>query len=161
MSEDLLRELFRYKDGRLYWREDRRPRVKAGDEAGWTDKGGYKRVIINGKSYFVHKLVWLYHGNEIAEGMQVDHRNQKQWDCRIENLREVTFGDNMKNKKTYKTSKTKCAGVTVKPSGSYQVKIGVKGKQLYIGTFKKLDEAIKAKKLAEIEYGYHTNHNKQ
>lgn len=160
MNEDLLKELFDYADGCLYWKKKRRPRIKAGDEAGWTDEGGYKRVIINGKTYFVHKLVWEYHGLHIPDGMQIDHINHNQWDCRIENLRVVSFASNMKNKSTYKTSKTGCSGVTKRTNGKYQVKIGVKGKQVYIGTFAELDEAIKAKRSAEIEYGFHNSHNK-
>ena len=49
-------------------------------------------------------------------------------------------------------------GVRVLPSGKYYAYIMVNRKQIPLGSYDLLDVAIKARKDAEIKYGFHVNH---
>jgi len=43
---------------------------------------------------YVHRLVWETFVGEIPEGMTIDHRNENKFDCSLENLEQMTQGDN-------------------------------------------------------------------
>ncbi len=57
----------------------------------------YPRKKINGKSYYVHRLLWEEAHGPIPDGMMVDHINGDPKDNRLENLRCVTRGQNKHN----------------------------------------------------------------
>lgn len=46
--------------GAFYWRVDRRPRIKAGDEAGMFRDDGYYVITVEGTTYMAHHLAWLF-----------------------------------------------------------------------------------------------------
>jgi len=58
-----------------------------------------KLVDKNGKrkSYYIHRLVYKSFVGEINENMIIDHINQNKHDNRLDNLRMITQGDNVKN----------------------------------------------------------------
>jgi len=74
-----------------------------GDIVGTINGEGYLQVMINLKTYQVHRLVWLYHHGYTPEGM-MDHINRIRTDNRIENLREVSRSCNMRNRKQQRSS---------------------------------------------------------
>ena len=87
MNKDLLHELFDYKDGHLIWNGNIRNHKTEGKKAGYVDKvSGYTRVSINNKPYSLHRLIWIYHNEEIPEDLQVDYINRERGDNRIDNL---------------------------------------------------------------------------
>lgn len=63
----------------------------------YTDRHGYKRIGLQGKTYGVHLLVWRAFVGEIPKGLQIDHINGIRDDNRLENLRLVSGSENMKN----------------------------------------------------------------
>ena len=63
-------------------------------------KWRYLRMLltVNGREYnfYSHHVVWAWHNGRFPT-MQIDHVNGNGFDNRIENLREVTQSENMRN----------------------------------------------------------------
>lgn len=62
-----------------------------------TERSGYLRVLIKGKNYSIHRLVWETFNGEIPSGYYVDHIDGNRANNSISNLRIVTQSENMKN----------------------------------------------------------------
>jgi len=97
ITQQRVRELFEYRcDGTLVRRSSASSNTKPGDVAGSAKGLGYLGVTADRKSYYVHRLVWLYHNGYFPEH-GIDHINRNKKDNRIENLREVSQSCNIKN----------------------------------------------------------------
>ena len=84
---------------------------------------------------------------------KIDHENCKKYDNRRENLRYVNNSTNGFN------SDSQCNNTSGKVGVSYHVKnncwtaqIRKNWKQIYLGSFKKYEDAVQARKQAEVEY---------
>ncbi len=141
MRHTEVRDWFDYKDGILYWKKSPAKQIKKGAIAGSLNSYGYTRITLNKKEYMAHRLIWLWHGNELLPERQIDHINQCKNDNRIENLRLVSPSENKLNNKakyvSYST-KRKC-WVAYGPA--------VKRKYIYLGMYQFKEEAEKAVKL--------------
>jgi len=97
ITQERVRELFEYRDGELYWKQARKGcGVKTGEQAGYVTSSGYKRVIVDGRYYKSHRLIWLYFNDYLPP--MLDHINGKKSDNRIENLRAASNRENQRNK---------------------------------------------------------------
>jgi hypothetical protein len=136
-----LREVFDYANGELLWRSwgpgvRGRRRQIAGDNGSKTCT--YRKVSLAGFRPLLHRLIWAWHNGEIPDGMWVDHINRDKRDNRIENLRLVSWAENLRN--TPKKNKSGLPKhVYPTPSGKYAVIIRV-------GTFDTIAEAEVAAK---------------
>lgn len=99
LTQGLLRELFDYKDGELYWKQSGTGR-KIGVPAGTVKSDGYRSIGINGKIYLTHRLIFLYHHDYLPEFL--DHIDGNPLNNNILNLREATKQENAQNAKKYK-----------------------------------------------------------
>ncbi len=68
---------------------------RIGKSAAWTDKTGYKNVVVSGKGYREHRVVYYWHTGEYPRIL--DHIDRNKGNNRIENLREATYQENMAN----------------------------------------------------------------
>ena len=157
MDKDLVNRLFEYRDGKLYWKNNR-GRIRAGDEAGCVRPDGYMRVRINFVSYYAHRIVFLMHHGYMPQN--IDHINGNRSYNRIENLRECTPSQNQKNRKP-EASKSGIKGVIWnKDRNSWTVRVTINGKSKYIGSFKDIDlaelVAIEAREKHHGEFVRHT-----
>lgn len=118
----------------------------------WTEEHGYIICykVENGQKYRVpmHRLVM---GLPMRDKTQiVDHKNLQRNDNRKENLRICTYSQNSYNKK----SRSKLyKGITYrKREGTYRAVITADKHTYYLGDYTTLEEAIKARKDAEVIY---------
>lgn len=91
-----LRDLFDYVDGNLIWRRPRKG-VNKDRIAGYTRPDGYRATRIDGKSYLVHRLIYLYHNGYMP--VVIDHKDGNPANNKIENLRECSMSQNSQNSK--------------------------------------------------------------
>ena len=165
ITQDKVRMLFDYEpdSGMLTWRVSKGTAKKgsdAGSVSGHAAKK-YMNVMIDRKTYAAHRIIWLYVFGVIPDG-DIDHINGNSLDNRIVNLRDVDKQENCRNARLCKRNKTGICGVSIhKQTGKFRVRISHGGKLLSLGLFNNLDDAAKARKDADIKYGYHENHGKR
>lgn len=121
---------------------------------------GYIAGALLGKAYLAHRVVWLFETGSWPVD-QLDHINGDRTDNRFENLREVTNTENSKNKAITKRNKSGFQGVFWNPKiKRWNANIGLNSRTKNLGHFLTKEEAIAARKNAEIELGFHPNHNR-
>lgn len=110
-------------------------------EAGHLLKSRYVSIKYRRKSYYAHRLAWLYvHGRWPSEC--VDHVNGIRDDNRICNLRECTNAENQQNLTSRGKGRSGLTGVIWnKSSGKWEVRIRAAGPQQYFGLFDDKHEA--------------------
>jgi len=133
---------------------------ETGELRGGIDKDGYCRVKLEGQDYKVHRLAWLYVYGEWPIDI-VDHIDHNRSNNAISNLRVVTAKENAQNRKLQSRNNTGDTGVHWGTQAKKWIAaIGVDGKKIHLGYFIEYSEAVNARKLAEIAYGFHENHGK-
>lgn len=150
MKIERLRALFYTKDGTLFNRISRGS-AKKDLEAGYTAEDGYRRVRVDGKYYYVHRIIWwLYTNKEIPEDLFIDHIDGDRINNSIENLRLASSTENQYNKFRQVNSTSKYKGVWFDSVKNYwKASIRLKDKRLYIGQFNtELEAAIAYDKIA-------------
>lgn len=70
---------------------------------------GYLNININNKTYYAHRLAWLYVYGEFPK--HIDHINHIRTDNRIANLRNVEHKENRRNSSLISTNKSGVNGV--------------------------------------------------
>ena len=104
-------------------------------------------------------LVWFLHRQEWP--VEVDHINGIRTDNRIENLREVTRRENMRNKRVSVANSSGITGVGWSSAKQkWRACIKVDGKFIHLGYFEEKRAAIAAREEANRKYGFHENHGK-
>jgi len=147
IDASLVKELFDYVDGGLVWRVNK-GRAKVGMKA-HTNSTGYKLFRINQQNYLEHRLIWAWHYGDVPE--YLDHINGNYLDNRIENLREATHAENMRNRKTPSHNKSGVKGVYM-TKGKWRSQVTINGKVKHLGSFDDLQEAAAAVETARTKY---------
>ena len=129
-----------------------RSKITVGDKAGCLKKRGYIIITFKGKSYLAHRIAWfLYYGYQPPQ--LLDHDNASKDDNSIDNLRECTHQENMRNQKTPKNNLSGTTGVGWhKPSAKWMVRISANNKRKNLGLFTNLKDAIECRKDAEKKH---------
>lgn len=145
-----------FETGKLYWKVRRGGSAVAGGEVGAMVREGYLKVHLKGKSYPIHRLMWLlFYGEHAA--LFVDHINGDRLDNRPCNLRLVTKAENAKNRRTTKQSVSGLNGVVwAADRGKWRAFIRWDNKLEHLGTYEDFFEAVCARKSAEVRYAYGT-----
>jgi len=87
-----LRALTVYRDGHLY-RASGGPGWRQGQRLGWQRRDRYWQASFDGKTYYLHQLVWAWHNDCDADIL--NHINEDKSDNRIENLEPISNRDNV------------------------------------------------------------------
>jgi len=160
ITQQRLKELLHYcpETGLFTWRVDRNKKTRAGDSAGTIRPDGYIQISIDYKLYRAHRLAWLYvHGRWPVD--QLDHINHHRADNRIANLREATNSDNKKNQSLHSNNTSGVCGVLWHSRDKRWVaQVRVDNHNIHLGNFTDKDDAIAARRQADITYGFHANH---
>lgn len=173
LTPELLRQLIHFDEagGKYFWRP--RPLsmfVNERSQRSWHTKfcgkeamteiipSGYRRVTIFGERLLAHRVVWAFHYGEWPHG-SIDHINGIGTDNRVSNLRIVDHAENSRNCRLSSRNQSGVTGVSLrKATAKWYVRISQNGRVKRLGTFENKDDAIAARKAAEIEFGYHANH---
>lgn len=101
--------------------------------AGWNGKNIYMHVLLGYKNY--------------------DHIDRNELNNRKYNLRECTVQENRRNSSIRRDNTSGFTGVTYrKKSNKYLSRIYIDGKEIVLGLFANLEEAVKARLRAEQKY---------
>lgn len=150
IAQDVLKELFEYRDGKLFWKISKTP-IKIGKETGTINSTGYKCTTVNKKTYLTHRLIFLYHHGYLPE--MVDHIDGNPLNNNIENLREADKYQNQYNAKKRSDNKTGVKGVHICPTtGKYIANIRLDGQRIYLGSFLDLQSAEEIIKQTRLNF---------
>ena len=100
LTQEKLNQLFEYKDGNLYWKEDRHRAKLKGNKAGCIKDNRYFVTRVDGKLYYNHRLIFMMHYGYMPD--YIDHVDGDGFNNKIENLRECTAQQNQFNRKFIK-----------------------------------------------------------
>lgn len=108
LTQEYVKSLFDYADGKLYWKVSPNSRVAIGDVAG-TTRSGYLCTKINRKNWQLHRLIFLWHHGHIPQC--IDHIDCDKFNNRIENLRMCSREANAWNTKLRKDNTSGVKGL--------------------------------------------------
>ncbi len=130
--------------------------------AGTKASGGdCSQMMVDNTFLKAHRVIWRMVHGDFDEQLVIDHINGDRGDNRISNLRLVTHQENMKNCSLSKNNTTGHTGIWYQAStDKWHASIHKDYKKVHIGSYKTKGEAIKARKDAEKELGFHSNHGR-
>lgn len=140
--------------GIFTWIKKLNRRIKVGQVAGRAHGNGYIRIRFKGIDYFAHRLAYyMYHGVDPLENL-VDHKYGDGSNNEIKNLRLATTPQNGSNRVNLNSNNTSgVIGVCWhKRFKKWQAQIIVNKVYKYLGSFTNKEDAIKARREAEIKY---------
>ena len=154
LTAEKLRELLHYEPetGIFTWKISNSSRVKVGDVAGCLNGDGYLQIRVQSRPHKAHRLAWLYvYGSWPKD--QIDHINRNRPDNRIANLREVSRKQNNQNKSKPSNNTSGHPGVYWhKQNSKWRARIKQHQKNIHLGYFTDIEEAVAARKAAEKLY---------
>lgn len=175
LSPALVREFLDYdaEKGTLTWKKRDRKHFKSdssytffnsrysGLELAVTDKTN--RVYLSGKLHLIHRVIWCHvYGEWPEKNLVIDHINGDEKDNRIQNLRLVTQSENKKNSSRPKSNTSGVIGVYKRrDNDKWTAEIQENYKKIFLGSFDSFEDAVKARKEAELKYGFHENHGRE
>lgn len=145
LTSDYLKKHIHYdpETGKFRWIKKRNGVDLSRDQAGSINQEGYRKIWVNGKCYAAHRLAFLYMTGEWPVE-QVDHINNDRADNCWANLRQVS---NHENRFNLAKHKKKTVGIYRTKRG-WLAGIRVNGYQHWLGTFERLEDAIKVRREA-------------
>jgi hypothetical protein len=163
LTQERLKELLHYDpDSGLFINKTTRATNTSpeGSVAGTYVPAGYIRLCIDNKIYSAHRLAFLYMEGYIPK--EVDHDNQIKSDNRWCNLTAADHTTNSMNRSVQSNSSSGHLGVLFdKNRNKWRVHIKVNQVQIFLGRFDNKEDAIQARKDAEVLYGFNQNHGKK
>lgn len=154
LTQEYLRSLFDYNaETGVFTRLRNKTRTdRIGRPAGYVCGKGHLSLTLDGASYLVHRLAWLYVYGKWPEG-QIDHINRVKTDNRIANLRDVTQSANQHNSNVRRDNWTGFTGVSwnVKLT-RWRARIVAARKSIHLGYYSTPQEASAAYLAAKAVY---------
>lgn len=179
-TPELLRKLLRYErlTGLLFWRERTPDMFKdserssewacnnwnsrfAGEEAFTAiNAQGYKVGAIFDMMHRAHRVIWAMETGAWPIN-EVDHNDHVRTNNIWDNLNDVTHRVNQMNATLQTNNTSGVVGVYWdKSREKWMAAIKIMNKNKYLGRFDDIEDAVLARKKAEIKYGFHENHGR-
>lgn len=159
---DRVRQMIAYdaESGSFTWICSRKGRsARPGAPAGCMRGDGYVRIVIDGQFHYAHRLAWQFEFGPIPEDMEIDHIDHNPANNKISNLRLVTKSGNRKNRSRDSRNSSGINGVYwASHAKAWCAQIRSERETIHIGYFKNLADAAQARKQAEADLGFHSNH---
>lgn len=147
--------------GEFRWKVRTSNRAKPGQTAGAVSTHSskkYRRIMVDGKLYFAHRLAWLISYGQFPD-RNIDHVDGNGLNNRLDNLRIATPSENCKNQRRRPDNTSGITGVSWYRAGQkWHARIAVNRRTIHLGYFSTKEEAVAARKAAEVRYGFHANH---
>jgi len=171
---DTIRELVRYEPetGKLFWQHRPArffPSVRY--QKIWNSRQAETEAFVrlNEQGYLVgtllavpraaHRVAWLCMQDELPP--EIDHINGNRLDNRWCNLAASDRQTNAKNQKLYSNNTSGCSGVVLTAYGTWRAQIAVgQSRKISLGTYRTKEEAVAARRAAEMQHGYSERHGK-
>lgn len=117
----------------------------------YLDHYGYPFIVAeDGRMAHLHHLVKGYP----PKGQVVDHINNDRLDCRLSNLRFISKGHNNFNKRALRDDNTSGHTGVYYDGRKWYARISYKGETYQLGSYESFEEAVRARRRAELEvYG--------
>ena len=112
----------------------------------WFTTRGYAVREDGGKVVFMHRLI-----NKTLMGLDTDHINMNKLDNRKCNLRTISRSQNIMNINPRKNNTSGVKGVQKHAEG-WMARIKLNYQTIYLGYFKRFEDAVNARKKAELIY---------
>lgn len=125
----------------------------AGKSAGYKMMNGYYCVKINNNAYLNHRIIFAIYNNITDFGhKQIDHVDNNKLNNNPKNLRLANASQNQHNKSKQKNNTSGEKNIfLVKRNNKYRCTMRYYGKNIHIGIFGTLEEAIAARDLKTKE----------
>lgn len=171
-SQEVLRQLLDYdpETGVLRWKERPATFFRDGFADAWNAKwagkeirhvssDGYIQCRLFNRAQKAHRLIWkLVTGDDPSF---IDHIDGNRQNNRRANLRDVDRAANQKNMRLSGANTSGVCGVYLdKRRGTWYARITVNWADINLGTFRSFEDAVAARKEAELRYDFHENHGK-
>ncbi len=143
--------------GIFVWKHTMGGKAKKGQEAGALTVNGYVAIRIDKRDYLAHRLIWLYVYGAFPS-LHIDHIDRDKTNNTPSNLRIVNEKQNGENRSLASKNSSGHRGVFFRKnltSKPWHVNIMSNRKTIHIGYFATLDDAIKARRIAEDKYFTH------
>lgn len=161
LSLERVKELLHYDllTGILTWTQAEDVPVRfRGKTAGCRNGSGYIQIVLNYKIYLAHRLAFFWMIGTRPQKF-LDHEDQVKHNNRWNNLREADDTINGHNRKKHVTNSSGVMGVRWE-AGKWRARITLSGKLVSLGRFSEWEDAVNARKQAELENGFHSNHGR-
>lgn len=154
-SQERLKHLFTYdaERGTLIWKNPTSRRVKVGWDVGTINPvTGRRAVGVDRRHLYHYRLVWAWHYGDPGSA-EIDHIDRDHTNDRIENLRLATTSQNGANRGLLKNNRSGHKGVSWdNQRQKWFAKIEVNRKQIALGRYDRLEDAVEARRRAEAQH---------
>lgn len=151
MTQNKIKELFEYRDGKLYWVVSLYRQPCIGKIAGTKNGNGYMQVRVNGKIVLQHRVIFLYHHGYLPKF--IDHIDHDRTNNRIENLRPATPRENQSNRRVGKNNTSGFTGVSWdRINKKFEATSRLNGKKINLGRY------ATAKEASEVYIAWNRSH---
>ena len=123
-THEKVKQLFDYRDGNLYWKQRPLSDFKTsqghgafnatlvGKKACGQIIDKYEKIKLNKKYYLTHRLIYIWHFNDLTETHEVDHIDNNPSNNDISNLRLANRKENISNTVLSSKNKSGIKGVS-------------------------------------------------